>query len=79
MTRQKSLFLVMLLFFFISGACGLVYEVVWQRMLHLIFGESAFATATALAAFMAGLALGSLYFGRKVEDLKNPMRLYAFL
>lgn len=26
--------------FFISGACGLIYEVVWSRMMFLIFGRS---------------------------------------
>ena len=49
--------LTILALFFLSGACGLVYEVVWMRMLTLVFGATAFATSTILASFFAGLAL----------------------
>jgi predicted membrane-bound spermidine synthase len=51
---------VLLVCFFVSGAVGLVYEVVWLRMLGLVFGHTVYAITTVLAAFMAGLALGSL-------------------
>jgi spermidine synthase len=43
--------------FFISGACGLIYQVVWMRMMTYVFGSTVFAVSTVLAAFMAGLAL----------------------
>ncbi len=68
-----------LVLFFLSGACGLVYEVVWMRMLTLVFGATAFATAAILASFFAGLALGSLVFGRVADRERNPLRLYALL
>ena len=48
-------------------------------MLVLVFGTGAFAVSTVLAAFMAGLALGSFYFGRLADKSKNNLRLYAFL
>lgn len=69
----------MLALFFVSGACGLVYEVVWMRMLTLVFGATAFATSTILASFFTGLALGSFYFGRVADRSRNPLRLYALL
>src|SRR3989442_115090 len=50
--------------FFLSGAVALVYEVLWLRMLILIFGSTQFAVSTILTAFMSGLALGSFLFGR---------------
>ena len=50
--------------FFLSGATGLVYEVLWIRMLGLVFGHTVFAVTTVLTAFMAGLGLGSWIFGR---------------
>ena len=65
--------------FFLSGAAALVYEVVWMRMLTQIFGSTAYAVATVLAAFMAGLALGSYVFGRLAERRKNLLRLYGVL
>ena len=58
-SREGSIRLTILGLFFLSGACGLVYEVVWMRMLTLVFGATAFATSTILASFFAGLALGS--------------------
>ena len=53
--------------FFLSGACGLVYQVVWARMLVVVFGATMLAVSTVLSAFMAGLALGSFLFGRYVD------------
>jgi hypothetical protein len=47
---------------FVSGASALVYEVVWLRMLSLVFGHTVHATTAVLAAFMGGLGLGS--YGR---------------
>jgi len=65
--------------FFLSGVCALVYQVVWLRMLVLVFGLSVFAVTTVLTAFMAGLALGSLAFGRLLERRGRPLRAYAWL
>ncbi len=50
--------------FFLSGAAGLGYQVIWGRWLHSVFGASAWALAAILSAFMAGLALGSFVAGR---------------
>lgn len=58
---------------------GLTYEVVWVRMLSLIFGTTTFAVSTVLFAFMAGLALGSYFFGRIIDSVRSPLRLYALL
>ena len=72
-------FLVWLIFI-LSGASALIYEVIWMRQLTLVFGSTVFATSTVLTAFMAGLALGSFYFGRKIDESKlSPLKLYAFL
>jgi spermidine synthase len=65
--------------FFVSGACGLVYQVLWVRMLSLAFGVTIFAVTVVLASFMAGLALGSLIGGRIAERLRQPLRAYGML
>jgi spermidine synthase len=57
----------------------LIYEVVWQRMLCLVFGNTTFAVATILCSFMGGLALGSLYFGKRADSCKNPLRFFSYL
>lgn len=69
----------LLVLFFLSGACGLVYEVVWMRMLTLVFGATAFAAAAILASFFAGLALGSFWFGRLIDRGHDPLRVYGLL
>lgn len=65
--------------FFLSGAAGLVYEVVWMRMLGLVFGHTVFAVTTVLAAFMSGLALGAFLFGRLIDRRGRPLQVYGFL
>ena len=63
--------------FFLSGAAGLIYQVAWSKALGLIFGHTAYAIATVLAVFMAGLAAGSAFFGRGRKDQTEPIALYS--
>jgi spermidine synthase len=65
--------------FLASGAAGLIYEVLWTRLLTYVFGATLPAVSTVLAAFMGGLALGSLVLGPWADRLRRPLRLYAFL
>jgi spermidine synthase len=65
--------------FFLSGATGLVYEVVWLRLLGLVFGHTVYAITTVLAAFMAGLALGGILLGRRVGGTPNLIQVYGWL
>ena len=65
--------------FFLSGASGLVYEVVWVRLTGLVFGNTSFSIATVLGAFMSGLALGSWWLGSMVDRSERPLRLYGIL
>jgi spermidine synthase len=63
--------------FFASGATGLVYQVVWSRMLTLVIGVSIFAITTVLTTFMAGLGLGSYAMGRWATRWRDPLRVYG--
>lgn len=65
--------------FIFSGAAGLIYEIVWMRMLGLVFGHTVFAVTTVLAAFMAGLALGASLFGKLIDRRGGPLQLYGLL
>lgn len=75
--RTRWLFLIVLAFFFISGACGLLYQVVWTRKLVLLFGTTSYAVSTVLSIFFLGLGLGSLWGGKLADTHKFPMRLYG--
>ncbi|HWP22588.1 MAG TPA: fused MFS/spermidine synthase [Candidatus Binatia bacterium] len=78
-SKQDWLLIVGLFCFFFSGAAGLIYQVVWTRMLTQIFGNTTYAIATVLSAFMAGLAIGSYWFGQIADRGKNDFLLYGIL
>ena len=65
--------------FFLSGASSLIYQIIWTRQLTLLFGSTVLAVSTVLTAFMSGLALGSIYFGKLADRQRSPLRLYAVL
>src|SRR5262249_57650931 len=71
--------LIVLALCFLSGASGLLYEVVWARMLHLLFGDTVLAVSTVLASFMAGLAMGSFWIGRFIDRRRRVLALYPAL
>jgi spermidine synthase len=68
---------VVLSCFFLSGASGLILELLWTRMLTLVFGSTALAVSTVLTAYMGGLGLGSYLAGKFSDRLKDPVRAYA--
>jgi len=77
--NNSSAPVLVLLLYFLSGATALVYEVAWSRMLMHVFGSTAVALGTVLAAFMAGMAVGSWLIGKAADKSRNCLRLYAFL
>jgi spermidine synthase len=64
--------------FFVSGACGLIYQVTWTRIMTHVFGTTVYAVSIVLTAFMAGLAIGSYYLGKTGDRSSKPLRLYAW-
>jgi spermidine synthase len=65
--------------FLLSGTAGLVYQVVWSRLLHEVFGVTVHAVAVVLATFLGGLALGGAFWGRLADRVARPLRLYGWL
>ncbi|MGH9363538.1 MAG: fused MFS/spermidine synthase, partial [Thermoanaerobaculia bacterium] len=65
--------------FFLSGAAGLIYEVVWAKHLALFIGSTGLSHTIILASFMGGLALGSWVLGRVCDNFAHPLRAYAVL
>ena len=77
--QQRTEKTVILIAFLLSGLMGLVYETIWMRMLTLVFGSTTLAVSTALAAFMAGLALGSYALGKFADKAENHLKIYVIL
>jgi spermidine synthase len=67
------------LLFFLSGATGLVYELLWVRLLYQSFGSTIQSVTTVVAAYMGGLGLGAWLLGRRVDIHARPAALYGRL
>ena len=78
LTRETCVSSIMLVYFF-SGACSLIDEVVWVRLLKLTLGNTVYATSIVVSVFLGGLALGALIMGRYSDYIRNRLRLYAWL
>ena len=70
---------LILALFLVSGVSGLVYEVVWMRLLSLTLSVTVYAVTTVLCAFMTGLALGASAGGRLADRVRNPLLVYGLV
>lgn len=69
--EAREAYIVGLVVFAVSGFAAMAYEVVWVRLLTLFIGPSTYAFTVVLAAFIGGLALGSMVFGRLSARFRN--------
>ncbi|MCK4546675.1 MAG: fused MFS/spermidine synthase [Candidatus Eisenbacteria sp.] len=77
--RNLSLRPVILGFFFFSGASSLAYEIIWTRQIAVLLGNTIYVIGMVLAAFMAGLAGGSVLIGRWADQRRDHLRIYGVL
>ncbi len=71
--------LAVLAIFVLSGAAGLVYEIVWSRQLVLVFGNTTQAVSAILTGFFGGMAIGAAVGGRIADRVRSPLRMYGIL
>ncbi len=62
--------------FVISGVSALIYQMVWQRLLLMIYGSNSESVAMVVAAFLMGLGIGSLLGGWISQHEKLPLVLF---
>src|SRR5215469_15321752 len=70
------------IFFFLSGFCSILYELIWLRLAMAQFGVTTAMVSIVLSSFMAGLGLGSWVSGRLIRKYARrlsspPLHLYA--
>jgi spermidine synthase len=63
--------------FFLSGFCGLVYQVVWTRLAFASFGIITPVMSVVISVFMLGLSLGAWAGGRFIPVLVRRTGLSA--
>jgi spermidine synthase len=71
-------------FFFVSGFCSVLCELIWLRLSMAQYGVTTALTSIVLSVFMAGLGAGSWIAGTLLRRYRNritisPLRLYATL
>ncbi|MGP0018992.1 MAG: fused MFS/spermidine synthase [Candidatus Sulfotelmatobacter sp.] len=72
------------IFFFISGFCSVLYELVWLRLSMAQFGVNTAMVSIVLSVFMAGMGLGAWISGEVIrrhgKKIGFPaLRLYALI
>lgn len=74
--RYRTLFF----FFFLSGFCGLLYQVVWLRLAFASFGIITPIISLVISVFMLGLAIGSWFGGKitRAAHARNFSSLYGY-
>ncbi|MEN8136247.1 MAG: hypothetical protein ABFS18_12045 [Thermodesulfobacteriota bacterium] len=77
-SRHITVFMVATAFF-LSGGCGLIYEVLWTRYLADLMGGTSMSQFVVLMVFMGGLALGAMLIGRLVDRGRNGLLYYGWL
>jgi spermidine synthase len=69
---------VVIALFAVTGFSALCLQVVWQRVISIHGGVDMFSSATIVAAFMAGLGIGSLLGGALADRLGPERSILAF-
>ena len=65
--------------FFISGLCGLIYQVVWTRLAFAAFGIITPVLSVVLSVFMLGLSVGAWLGGRYIGAMTRRTGFSAIL
>jgi predicted membrane-bound spermidine synthase len=73
MRLHKKLFAL----FFLSGFCGLLYQVVWVRLAFAHFGVITPVLSVIVSVFMLGLSVGSWAAGKWVSPLTSRFKISA--
>ncbi len=64
---------------FLTGTSSLMLEMIWARRLAIIHGGTVPAGAAALCAYLAGLAIGAAWLGRRADRIARPQRFLGLL
>jgi len=70
---------ILFLLFFISGFCGLVYQLVWTRMAFASFGIITPVLSVVISVFMLGLSVGAWAGGKWIGVLTRKTGVSAVI
>jgi len=64
---------------FFTGLASFFYEIAWIRMLTLVLGATTHAFELMISAFVLGLALGSLWIKKRIDQFKSPVMILGYV
>jgi predicted membrane-bound spermidine synthase len=73
--QDRVVVIVVHLVFVVSGVSALLYQLVWQRSLLLLYGSNTESVAMVVSAFLVGLGLGSIAGGALSKVERAPLVL----
>lgn len=79
---DKIIGAIILICFFSSGISGLIYQILWTRMIVKVIGGTPYAISIILTVFMGGLGLGAYLVSKYIDRIKEPgklLRTYGIL
>ncbi len=71
---RPSYYLPLMLISGITAASSFMYEIGWIRMLSLVLGSSTHSFELMLSAFILGMALGSFFIRKRIDQIVNIPR-----
>jgi len=79
---NRNIETIVLICFFLSGISGLIYQILWTRMIVKVIGGAPFAVSIILTVFMGGLGLGAYLASKNIDRIKETgklLRMYGIL
>lgn len=70
---------ILLVAFVLSGIAALIYELTWIRPLQFLLGSTTYTISIIFAAFMGGLALGSVIITKYIDKIEDLPSTYALM
>jgi len=77
-TNLKYLDIFLLVSFFISGGCAIIYQVTWQRLLQGMIGVDIDSIVIIVSVFMLGIGVGG-GLGGYLADISGRYRLWIYI
>lgn len=68
---------ILIVSFFVSGACALIYQLCWLRFLNAAIGVDLDSSTIVVSAFMLGIGIGG-FFGGRLADLWPKARIACY-
>jgi spermidine synthase len=78
-TWNKNFKILLFALFFISGFCGLLYQIIWVRIAFASFGVILPVMSVVISIFMLGLSLGSWSGGKLIPILTKKSKVSAII